>query len=58
MENKKDLDTKLLREMFNSIRSTEIQNIKTQKRDDKGMVRIIEEFINRKVKEEVGKNED
>lgn len=58
MENKKDLDPKLLREMFNSIRSAEIQNIKTQKRDDKGMVRIIEEFINRKVEGEMKKNED
>lgn len=58
MENKKDLDPKLLREMFNLIRSAEIQNIKTQKKDDKGMVRSIEEFINRKVGEEMGKNED
>lgn len=58
MENNKDLDSKLLRLMFNAIRSEEIKNIKTQKRDDKGMVRIIEEFINKKVKEEMGKNED
>ncbi|KAI4440809.1 hypothetical protein [Schaedlerella arabinosiphila] len=58
MENKKDLDPKLLREMFNSIRSAEIQNIKTQKRDDKGMVRIIEDYINKKVMEEMTGDED
>lgn len=58
MVSKKDLDTQLLRAMFNSIRSAEIKNIKTQKRDDKSMVRVIEEFVNRKVGEEMKKDED
>lgn len=58
MVNKKELNPQLLRSMFNSIRSAEIKNIKTQKRDDKGMVRVIEEFINRKVGEEMTKVED
>ena len=58
MANKKDLDQQLLRSMFNKIRSAEIKNIKTQKKDDRGMVRIIEEFINKKVGEEMKKDED
>ena len=58
MESKKDLDSQLLRLMFNSIRSAEIKNIKTQKRDDKGMVRVIEEFVSRKVREEMKRDED
>ncbi len=58
MESKKDLDSQLLRSMFNSIRSEEIKNIKTQKRDDKGMVRVIKEFVNRKVGEEMKRDED
>ena len=58
MESKKDLDSQLLRLMFNSIRSAEIKNIKTQKRDDKGMVRVIEEFVSRKVGEEMKRDED
>lgn len=58
MESKRDLDSQLLKSMFNSIRSAEIKNIKTQKRDDKGMVRVIEEFVNKKVGEEMERNED
>ncbi len=58
MESKKDLDSQLLKSMFNAIRSAEIKNIKTQKRDDKGMVRDIEEFVNKKVGEEMKQNED
>lgn len=58
MANKKELDPQLLRLMFNSIRSAEIKNIKTQKQDDKGMVRVIEEFVQKKVREEMKKNED
>lgn len=58
MVNEKDLDTQLLRSMFNSIRSAEIKNIKTQKRDDKDMVRVIEEFVYKKVGEEMKKYED
>ena len=58
MVSKKDLDPQLLRAMFNTIRSAEIKNIKTQKRDDKSMVRVIEEFVNRKVGEVMKKDED
>lgn len=53
-----ELDQKLLRKMFNAIRSAEIKNIKTQKRDDKVMVRLIEKYISDRVKEEMKKNED
>lgn len=53
----KNLDATLLREMFNAIRSAEIKNIKTQKKDDKQMVASITEYITKKVgKENV--NED
>ena len=58
MESKNDLDQALLKTMFNAIRSGEIQNIKTQKRDDKGMVRIIEEYVHEKVKKEMKSDED
>lgn len=58
MANRKDLDPQLLRLMFNLIRSAEIKNIKTQKKDDKGMVRAIEEFVNKKVGEEMTRDED
>ena len=50
-----ELDQKLLRKMFNAIRSAEIKNIKTQKRDDKVMVRLIEKYISDRVKEEMKK---
>ena len=58
MASNKDLDQKLLRTMFNSIRSAEINNIKTQKHDDKGMVRIIEDYVSKKVREEMNDDED
>ncbi len=58
MENNKELDTRLLRVMFNTIRSEEIKNIKTQVKDDKRMVKGIERYISKKVKEEMEKNED
>lgn len=58
MANKKDLDPQLLRAMFNAIRNAEIKNIKTQKQDDKGMVRIIEDYVSKKVGEEMKENED
>lgn len=57
MENK-ELDSKLLREMFNTIRSAEIKNIKTQKNDEKQMVGAIAKYIVKKVGEEVEKNEN
>ena len=52
------LDDKLLREMYNVIRSAEIKNIKTQKNDDKQMVSAIEKYIVKKVEEEARQNED
>lgn len=58
MGNEKQLDEQLLREMFNAIRSAEIKNIKTQKRDDKGMVKIITEYISKKVGKEIESNEN
>lgn len=58
MENNKNLDEKLMRKMFNSIRKAEIENIKTQKNDDKRMVTIIEDYINKKVREEMKENEN
>lgn len=58
MANKKELDPQLLRIMFNSIRSAEIKNIKTQKQDDKGMVRAIEDYVIKKVREEMSEDED
>ncbi len=58
MESRENLDSQLLRSMFNSIRSAEIKNIKTQKKDDKSMVRAIEEFVSNKVGEEMKKDED
>ena len=58
MGNEKDLDPLLLRDMFNVVRSAEIKNIKTQIKDDKGMVKVIEDYVRRKVKEEMAGNED
>ena len=58
MGNNNDLNQQLLKTMFNAIRGAEIKNIKTQKQDDKGMVKIIEDYINKRVREEMNKNED
>ena len=58
MANDKGLNQQLLRKMFNAIRNAEIKNIKTQKQDDKGMVRIIEKYISDQIEEEANKNED
>ncbi len=58
MANNNNLDKNLLRVMFNSIRSAEIKNIKTQKKDDKGMVKLIEDYVSKKVREESKANED
>ena len=58
MVNNGDLDEQLLRKMFNVIRTAEIKNIKTQKKDDKGMIRSIETYVIGKVEEEMTKNEN
>lgn len=58
MANNGDLDEQLLRKMFNVIRTAEIKNIKTQKKDDKGMIRSIETYVIGKVGEEMKKNEN
>lgn len=58
MANNQELNPELMRKMFNSIRSAEIKNIKTQKQDDKGMVGIIEKYIDGKVREEMKNNEN
>lgn len=57
MENKK-IDKELLRKMFKSIRKAEDENIKTQKYDNKKMVKMIEEFIEKKTREEMKGNEN
>lgn len=48
----KELDPILMREMFNTIRSAEIKNIKTQKNDDKHMVSAITKYVTKKVGKE------
>ncbi len=58
MVNKEELDEQLLKTMFNAIRNSEIKNIKTQKYDDKKMVNLIEDYVTKKVKEEMKNNED
>ena len=58
MENNKDLDEMLLQDMFKRIRGAEVSNIKTQKRDDKGMVRIITEYVSKTVEKEMHGNEN
>ena len=58
MVNNGDLDEQLLRKMFNVIRTAEIKNIKTQEKDDKGMIRSIETYVIGKVEEEMKKNEN
>lgn len=58
MANNQEVNVELMRKMFNTIRSAEVKNIKTQKQDDKGMVGIIEKYINGKVEEEMNKDEN
>ncbi len=52
MENNKNLNQELMREMFNKIRNAEIKNINIQKYDDKQMVARIMQYVDKKVKEE------
>ena len=54
MENKK-INNDMLRVMFKSIRKAEDKNIKTQKYDNKKM---IESYIEKKVREEMAENEN
>lgn len=58
MANEKEVNQLLLRKMFNAIRSAEIKNIKTQRKNDANMVKAIEEYIDKQVREEMKKNED
>ena len=58
MENKTELNSELLKKMFNGIRHAEIRNINTQKRDDKGMIKIIEEYIDKTIREEMNSHEN
>lgn len=58
MGNNQELDKKLLRTMFNKIRTAEIKNIKTQKIDDRRMVRILEKYITKEVEKEMKKDEN
>ena len=58
MANNSELDRRLMREMFNTIRSSEIKNINTQKYDDKAMVRRIEGYISSTIKKEMKADEN
>lgn len=58
MVKNEELDEQLLKTMFNAIRNAEIKNIKTQKHDDKKMVNMIEDYVSKKVQEEINKYED
>lgn len=57
MENKK-INNDMRRVMFKSIRKAEDENIKTQKYDNKKMIKMIESYIEKKVREEMAKNEN
>ena len=57
MENKK-INNDMLRVMFKSIRKAEDKNIKTQKYDNKKMIKMIESYIEKKVREERAENEN
>ena len=57
MENKK-INNDMLRVMFKSIRKAEDKNIKTQKYDNKKMIKMIESYIEKKVREEMAENEN
>ena len=49
-----ELNDELMKKMFNA----EIRNIKTQINDDKKMATILEDYVSKKVREEMRKNED
>jgi hypothetical protein len=51
MENNQEVDKRLLREMFNDVRSAEIKNVKIQKYDDKQMAQRITKYVIRKAGE-------
>lgn len=57
MENKK-INNHTLKIMFKSIRKAEDENIKTQKYDNKKMIKMIESYIEKKVRKEMAENED
>lgn len=57
MENKK-INNDTLKIMFKSIRKAEDENIKTQKYDNKKMIKMIENYIEKKVRKEMAENED
>lgn len=57
MENK-GINNDMLRVMFKSIRKVEDENIKTQKYDNKKMIKMIENYIDKKVREEMVKGEN
>ena len=57
MENKK-INNDTLKIMFKSIRKAEDENIKTQKYDNKKMIKMIESYIEKKVRKEMVENED
>ncbi len=48
MENN-EIDKKLLRDLFDKVRSAEIKNVKIQKLDDKEMAKTIYKFLKKKL---------
>lgn len=57
MENK-GINNDMLRVMFKSIRKVEDENIKNQKYDNKKMIKMIENYIDKKVREEMVESEN
>ncbi len=53
MDEKKELNSHLTREMFNTIRKAEIKNVKTKKNDDKKMAKSIMNYIVKQVEKEI-----
>lgn len=53
MDEKKELNSYLTREMFNTIRKAEIKNVKTKKNDDKKMAKSIMNYIVKQVEKEI-----
>jgi hypothetical protein len=53
MENN-EINSSMLRDMFNAIRQEEIKNIKVNKFDDKTMVKRISSYIEKNINKEGG----
>ncbi len=49
-----NIDPKLAEELFREIRILEVKNARTRRYDDKDMVRIINDRIKKRIKENLG----